>query len=40
MRANGASFSFHNQQASFLRFMSANLSYTQLDTCAKPLYWV
>ena len=40
IRANGASFSFHNQQASFFRFMAANLSFTQLDTWAKPLYWV
>ena len=29
-RENGASFSFHNQQANFFRFMAADLSFTQL----------
>lgn len=37
---NGEDFSFHNQQASFFRFMAANLSFTQFVTWAKPLYCV
>src|SRR5699024_5781429 len=33
-----ATLSWHSRLASFLRFMAANLSFTQLDTWAKPLY--
>ena len=32
----GKSLSLHSQLASFLRFMAANLSFTQLVTWAKP----
>lgn len=35
-----ADFSSHNYLTSFLRFMAANLRFTQLDTWAKPLYRV
>src|SRR5699024_8673470 len=35
-----ARLSWHSHLASFLRFMAANFSFTQLDTWAKPLYWV
>ena len=37
---SGKSFSLHSHMASFLRFMAANLSLTQLVTWAKPLYCV